>query len=401
LAEFTGERVVPGKVNADLWNEHRSRYLFAARLGEDRRLLDLGCGTGYGAAELAGGARCVIGLDQSMEAVSYATHHYGQPNLHFLCACATTIPLAAEVFDLVVAYELIEHVPEWRLVLPEVKRVLAPKGLFVVSTPNKLFYEETRRLSGPNPYHAHEFEFDEFRQALTDSFPFVSFFLQNHSSGIVFHPLQGDPTAEVRVDSFTANPKESNFFIAVCGLTRQAEAATFVYIPSAANVLRERSEHIRLLEDELDTKNGWLDGLRQRHEELVQSFRALEGELEERNRWADSLDRELQAARAVIDQLNNELAERGREYAALEKEKEIHTTWALETDRKLAGKIKELAQCVDLLHATEKTLEERTLWAQQLDERVQKLEALLARVEASRWHKLGRSVGLGPEVLQK
>jgi protein-L-isoaspartate O-methyltransferase len=53
LAEFTGERVIPGEVDIDLLNEHMARYTFAARLARGKRVLDAGCGTGYGSAELA------------------------------------------------------------------------------------------------------------------------------------------------------------------------------------------------------------------------------------------------------------------------------------------------------------------------------------------------------------
>ena len=53
LAEFTGERVIPGQVDVDLLNEHLARYTFAARLARGKRVLDAGCGAGYGSAELA------------------------------------------------------------------------------------------------------------------------------------------------------------------------------------------------------------------------------------------------------------------------------------------------------------------------------------------------------------
>ena len=48
VTEFTGERVIPGQVNDDLWAEHVARYAFAARFASGRRALDAGCGTGYG-----------------------------------------------------------------------------------------------------------------------------------------------------------------------------------------------------------------------------------------------------------------------------------------------------------------------------------------------------------------
>jgi SAM-dependent methyltransferase len=405
LVEFTGERVIPEKVDVDLWNEHRARYLFAARLGGRKRILDLGCGTGYGTAELAASARCVVGVDRSAEAIAYANGHYHRRNTRFVISTAEDLPLANAAFDLVVAFELIEHLPECEALLGEVKRVLAPKGQFIVSTPNRAFYAESRRLSGPNPYHAHEFDFAEFRKALASYFPFVSLFLQNHSSGVVFYPVEGDSTAEVRVDRQAVSSDESNFFVAVCALTPQLGAPTFVHIPTAANVLRERSEHIRLLEEELRAKNTWLEAARKEHQELVDRFRRLEQEIEERNRWADSLNKELSEARADIDRLNTELAERSDSYEAkiseLERENETHIRWARDTNKKLDEKIQELAHCVDVLHQTEKTVEERTVWAQTLSARVERLELLLGLVEGSRWFKLGRAFGLGPELRQK
>ena len=70
--EFTGERVVPGKVEPDLLNEHLSRYLFARPLVAGRCALDVGCGTGYGTAVLARTARRVLALDVSAESVAFA-----------------------------------------------------------------------------------------------------------------------------------------------------------------------------------------------------------------------------------------------------------------------------------------------------------------------------------------
>ena len=50
MAEFTCERLIPGQVDVDLLNEHMARYTFAARLARGKRVLDAGCGAGYGSA---------------------------------------------------------------------------------------------------------------------------------------------------------------------------------------------------------------------------------------------------------------------------------------------------------------------------------------------------------------
>src|SRR6202142_3654338 len=83
LVEFTGERVIPDQVDRDLLNEHLARYAFAARMARGKRVLDAGCGAGYGSAELAESARAVVGADIAVEALVYARVHYPLPNLSF------------------------------------------------------------------------------------------------------------------------------------------------------------------------------------------------------------------------------------------------------------------------------------------------------------------------------
>ena len=133
----------------------------------------------------------------------------------------------------------------------EARRVLAPGGQCVVSTPNKDYYADSRGRRGPNPYHVHEFSFEEFRQELQAVFPHVSLFLQNHVEGVVFQPAGQLTPAEVRVDRDAGNPAESHFFLAVCALSPQTGAPTFLYVPSAANVLREREQHIEKLGEQI------------------------------------------------------------------------------------------------------------------------------------------------------
>ena len=404
MAEFTGERVVPGQVDQDLWNEHVSRYFFASRLCRQKTVLDVGCGTGYGTAELAGQATSVVAIDQSYVAIDHAKTHYDRPNTTYLQADATLLPFPADSFELVVAFEIIEHLDRWENLLDEARRVLTPDGQFVVSTPNKAVYAEARRLAGPNPFHRHEFEFEEFQAALSERFEHVSVFLQNHRPSITFQPVASGSAALVRDDSLEPDPEASSFFIAVCAAAPQTGSPTFVHIPSAANVLLERYQHIQLLEEELHKKDTWLENLKEEHSDLVERFRSLKEDLEERNLWADQLNSELGDARSDIDRLNQELADRAGEYEALisrlEEERDKHSRWAQQTQKTLDEKIQELAHCVEKLHETEKTVEERTAWARNLDAEIKTLQERLSRMEASRWIRIGRTFGLGPDVRQ-
>jgi len=208
LVEFTGERLIPGQVSDDLLNEHRARYVFAARLAGARHVLDAGCGAGYGSAELAHVAASVIGADTAADAIAFARENYRLPNLHFERASCDALPHPDGSFDLVVAFEVIEHLESWPEFLLEVRRVMSPHGQFVVSTPNKSYYTESRGREGTNPFHVHEFEFEEFRSELLAVFPEVALFLENHVEGIAFQP--NDPAAGVGSRWTLANPRPRN-----------------------------------------------------------------------------------------------------------------------------------------------------------------------------------------------
>jgi SAM-dependent methyltransferase len=395
LAEFTGERVIPGQVDIDLMNEHLARYAFAARLARGKRVLDAGCGTGYGSAELAKVAASVLGVDIAAEAVSFAREHYRLPHLVFEQASATALPHPHGCFDLVVAFEVIEHLEAWREFLIEVRRVLAPSGQFIVSTPNKLYYSESRGVEGENPFHVHEFEFEEFRAELLSVFPDVALYLENHTEGVTFQPREPGNTVEVRVDAGEPAPKETHFFVAVCAHRPQLGNPTFVYVPRAGNVLRERGQHIELLQREVATKNEWLEKAARQHQELLEAHDRQKEELERSNQWAETLNREIGERRERVARLQAELAAQQAGYAAKVKELEedvlAKAQWARNTQA-------ELDRAGEALNRLQEEFEERTAWALRLDQEVRQLREQIGLLRASRWMRLGHKVGLGPEL---
>jgi SAM-dependent methyltransferase len=409
LAEFTGERVIPGQVDIDLLNEHLARYTFASRLARGKRVLDAGCGAGYGSAELAHAAHCVVGIDVAAEAVDFARANYRLPNLLFEQASCAALPHPDSSFDLIVAFEVIEHLENWREFLREVRRVLAASGQFIVSTPNRLYYTESRGSEGANPFHVHEFDFEEFRSELKSIFPHVSMFLENHVAGVTFQPHEPGNTVEVRVDSGEPAPDESHFFVAVCAHRPQIGNPTFVYVPRAANVLRERERHIELLEGELATKNQWLEKALREHESLMAQFAEQKQALEKSNSWAESMNREVARCSARIAELQDEMAreqEAARRMAAgyeasimgLEADVAAKAQWARDAAADVEKQTAELVKAVGALHETEKVLEERTAWALRLQEQTDQLMQQMALVRASRWMRFGRKVGLGPVI---
>lgn len=382
MTEFTGERVIPGEVNDDLWAEHIARYAFAAHYSAGRATLDIGCGAGYGAAELAPHARLVVGTDISADAVAFARAHYPLANVHFLQASANALPFGHRSFDVVTAFEVIEHLEDWRALLSEARRVLNRAGVFLVSTPNKLYYAETRVQDGPNPFHTHEFEFGEFREALAEFFPRVTILLQNRLESFAFCPEHAAfPPLDARIDGTRGSAAQAHFFIAVCSVERAPEPRSFLYVPRAANLLREREHHIEVLKNELDSVIA-------DRQKLIEAHEALTAHLEEHNRWALQLEKDW---REGLDRI-----------AELQDENIRKTEWAIETEKRLTGELtergEELAHAVRLLNAAEATVIERTHWAQELDARLQRLEAQFEMLRQSRWLKLGRVFGLGPRV---
>jgi SAM-dependent methyltransferase len=395
LVEFTGERVIPGHVNDDLWSEHVARYAFARRYVEGKRVLDAGCGTGYGSAELAQSAAEVIGLDIAPDAIEYASANYPIPGLRFLESSCIAVPFPAESFDIVVAFEVIEHLTGYHAFLDECARVLTAEGFLIVSSPNKRYYAETRAAIGPNPYHEHEFEASEFVHELDRVFPHVQLLLQNRVESFAFHPAVSFWPSDARIDGGGGTAEDAHFFIALCSRGPLPEPRSFVYVPKAANLLRERELHVEALQKQLAHAKADRDALLEIHRRQTR-------ELEERNEWAQRLDRDLKHAGERISALQSEAADLAAAYhaqlARMEQEDQIKTEWARKASAELDAKCQELAHCVSLLDTAEASVRERTVWAQTAEAARAQLAAQLEMIRGSRWVKMGRTVGLGPDL---
>ncbi|HPQ70672.1 MAG TPA: glycosyltransferase [bacterium] len=276
VLEFTGERLVPDDpAHRDLYWEHVARYQLAVPWAAGKRILDLGCGCGYGAHALArAGAQTVLGIDLAPAAIEYATAHYAQKNLAFQTGDVRDTRLSDASFDLIVCFELIEHVREQDAVIAEARRLLAPGGLFVCSTP-----DARRPGAVENPFHAHELEREEFRSLLATHFPAVRLLGQRRMAGLAFEQLDG-PGDGAAISHELAAGEPSDYYLALCGETLP-DAARIVEIPYFRNIdeLRDqlrrrdddvsaRDERIVALQREVDEKNDWLQTLSTQREEL-------------------------------------------------------------------------------------------------------------------------------------
>lgn len=137
--KYTGERIIPKLMG----NEgHKLLYEKSLEYVENKFVLDIACGAGWGTVILATKAQYVIGADISQEAVTYAKNEYPQKNFCYCCGSILSIPFPDNIFDVVNSIETFEHVLRSQIntLIYECHRVLKPNGLFVFSTPNNDLY---------------------------------------------------------------------------------------------------------------------------------------------------------------------------------------------------------------------------------------------------------------------
>jgi SAM-dependent methyltransferase len=153
--EPTDERLIEAAYVTDrasyaIYVMHAASYAFAERRVAGLRVLDLGCGSGYGAARLGAVAASVTAVDVSADAVAFARSAYQRPNLAFeTIAADQRLPFADHSFDAIVSFQVIEHVGDDDAYLAEARRVLVPGGQLILATPDR----KHRLFPGQRPWN--------------------------------------------------------------------------------------------------------------------------------------------------------------------------------------------------------------------------------------------------------
>jgi SAM-dependent methyltransferase len=242
--------------------EHLARYWLAADLASGLDVLDAGCGVGYGAEMIArAGASRVVGIDLAPEAIAAASERVGEM-ADFQVGDVKDLPFDEGSFDLVVCFEVLEHLEDPEPAITALKDVLREGGLLIASSPNRGVYPPG------NPYHLHEFTLEELRDALTARFANVVLMRQ--------HPW----LTSLIDDGTLTSPGEEPVRASVARAGQAVDAWTYVVAlasdgaidePGAISVLAEAGE-LHALQEAVGAAEATRQKLRAAHESKQQKL---------------------------------------------------------------------------------------------------------------------------------
>ena len=175
-----------------IYSLHAATYAFALSYVKGHRVLDLGCGTGYGTEVLAQVAAEVVGVDVSGEAIVHATARFAKENLEFRQIGRLPeqpLPFEDGLFDVVTSFQVIEHIEAAGQYLDEVQRVLAPDGVFLCVTPDRT-HRLLSRQKPWNEFHCTEYRPDELAALLGTRFTDVTVLGMTAPDHMIKHELR-------------------------------------------------------------------------------------------------------------------------------------------------------------------------------------------------------------------
>ena len=162
---LTGERTVPGIDAENYWfRRHEVAYEYILDRCEGLDVLEAGSGEGYGAAMIATRAKTVTCVDYDEQAAAHTRRRY--PELIVHQGNLIDLPLADGSIDVVVNFQVIEHLWDQSAFVAECHRVLRPGGVLLMSTPNRITFSPGRDTP-LNPFHTRELNAAEMTELLT------------------------------------------------------------------------------------------------------------------------------------------------------------------------------------------------------------------------------------------
>ncbi len=166
-------------------------------------------------------AQHVTGVDIENEAITHAQNTYQKENIAFIEGDIRSLPFENSSFDIITCFETIEHITEHDRAMAELKRVLRPNGVLLISTPDSdSTHEHASR--GRNPFHPLELNKKQFASLLNNHFQNVSFLYQKTiNASLIMTEETGDTALQEYQGSFSdynqINPvSNAQYFIGIC-----------------------------------------------------------------------------------------------------------------------------------------------------------------------------------------
>ena len=313
--EFTGERYVPDfDINSEISIYHMQRYLDVLRYCKDKCVLDAACGEGYGSNLLSDVAKNVIGVDISDDAISNAQTKYKKDNLTFIKCSVTDIPIESGFFDIVISFETIEHVNESQQIefFEQIKRLLKPDGVLIMSSPDKLTYSDIPEYN--NPYHQHELYFSEFDSLVKKYFKYGEYYYQGMLCNSYVFKLNGN--YEENFERITLNKKpetsRAEYIIGVCYNDSKWEDKIDLSVITydGSNTYYKMKKDIENLKNSLgepgkiiEQKENYINEQREIISQKDNEIRELNGIIEQKENYINE-------QRGIISERDNEIREK-------------------------------------------------------------------------------------------
>lgn len=171
----TAERIAPERFDTReeylLYLRHAYAYEYAkSRIKSTDEVIEVGSGEGYGTNLLSGAAARVVGLDIDKATVEHASKKYASDKVRFALYDGSAIPFADRSFDVAVSFQVIEHIRDDAGHVAEIRRILKPGGVLVLTTPNRNY----RLHPGQKPwnrFHIREYDPHQLEATLRRTFP--------------------------------------------------------------------------------------------------------------------------------------------------------------------------------------------------------------------------------------
>lgn len=152
------------------------RYIYALRYINDKEVLDVACGVGWGSYLIGmAGAKKVTSIDLSEEAIKTAKKYYSNFNIEYICNYLEKSKVADSSIDVITSFETFEHLENPKSMLDEFYKVIKPNGVLLLSTPNAHAFKYKRDDSPHNPYHFQEYYKEDINQIIKDKWDIIEY----------------------------------------------------------------------------------------------------------------------------------------------------------------------------------------------------------------------------------